>query len=79
MTNAPLPVVCEPCDRPDDIEVTPAMIEAGVDLAVDLGVENVDLYALAELLYQRMALASRGQLVHKFAPVPLAHPREISV
>jgi hypothetical protein len=30
-------------DRPDEIEVTTAMIEGGVDLAVDFGVENVSL------------------------------------
>jgi hypothetical protein len=48
-------------DRPDEIEVTPAMIEAGVDLAVDLGVENVSLDTFVEALYRRMVLASRGQ------------------
>jgi hypothetical protein len=62
MTNAQQDVVRESRDMPDGIEVvTPAMIEAGVDLAVDFGVENVSLDTFVEALYRRMVLASRGQ------------------
>jgi hypothetical protein len=73
MTNAPQDAVCESRDRPDEIEVTHAMIEAGVDLAVDLGVESVSLETFVEYLYRRMVLASRGQhyrSYHRLSSVP---------
>jgi hypothetical protein len=77
MTNVPLGVVPEGRDRSDLIEVTPAMIEAGVDLAVDLGVENVSLETFVEDLYRRMVFASRGQM-HRSHHRPSLTPFEIS-
>jgi hypothetical protein len=53
------------------------MIEAGVDLCADLSVENADLYALAELLYRRLALANRGQLVRKFELMARVRQQEL--
>ena len=40
-------------------------IEAGVDLAVDLGVENVPLDVSVGALYRRMAFASREPVVRR--------------
>jgi hypothetical protein len=62
----------------DEIEITAEMIAAGVDLAVDLGVENVSLDTLAEEMYRRMALASRGQHHRSFEPARPFLPPETS-
>jgi hypothetical protein len=62
----------------DEIEITAEMIAAGVDLAVDLGVENVSLDTLAEEMYRRMALASRGQHHRSFEPARPVLPPETS-
>ena len=77
MTNAPQSVVYASRDRTDEIEVTPAMIEAGVDLAVDLGVENVSLELFVEDLYRRMVLASRGQHYRSYRKLSSAPFRSI--
>jgi hypothetical protein len=46
----------------DEVEVTRAMIEAGVDFCLEQGVENVAILdGFVRRLYQRMALYSRIQ------------------
>jgi hypothetical protein len=54
-------------DGSDEIEITPAMIEAGVDCAMVWEVENVSLDTLAKEIYRAMVLASRGRYLHRYA------------
>jgi hypothetical protein len=75
MTNAPLPVGCESHDRLDEIEVTSAMIEAGVYAAREhrLGLPLNDLvHAIyvamrtEELNTKRSCLLNEGsKVIHK--------------
>jgi hypothetical protein len=60
----------------DEIEVTPEMIEAGVDCAADLGVEGISLDTLAQAVYRSMVLASRGQHLRSFVRIHPAPPLE---
>lgn len=62
-----------------EIEITPEMIEAGVDFAADLEVENVGLGTLAQGLYRTMVLASRGQHHRKFSRGGLARRPDSAV
>jgi len=55
-------------DRSDDAEIviSPEMIDAGVDIAMTLGAENVSLDTLAIEIYRAMVFASRARYHHSY-------------
>ena len=59
-----------------DVEITPEMVQAGMDFAADLGVENVSLDTLARGLFQTMVLASHGQHRDSFVRMHRVHQQE---
>jgi hypothetical protein len=52
----------------DVVDAPASMIDAGVDYAIDQGIEGVgDLHTFVECLFTTMVLASRGQINHRLS------------
>lgn len=52
----------------DVVDASPSMIDAGVDYAIDQGIEGVgDLHTFVGCLFTTMVLASRGQINHRLS------------
>jgi hypothetical protein len=52
----------------DVVDASPSMIDAGVDYAIDQGIEGIgDLHTFVGCLFTTMVLASRGQINHRLS------------